>query len=201
MIQLIKPFWLTIAPQSQFKIQSIQEFYYALSLPKTPKTSLTLFFRVIFFDCKLYRVIRNIQQKRQHHQTSNSGSCSLVVASKKEKTFLNIITSLGVRRSSIKWRMVDSLVNHLAWWIQLENRFLGLDTSAAKIEGILSLVSIAIWNILQIRFWHSSKMVWHIISFRVCPNSKCETIRDVEHVKFLLNWWWYRDPQISFLIW
>jgi hypothetical protein len=44
MIQLIKPFWLRIAPQSQFKIQSIQELYYAGSLPKTPKTSLTLFF-------------------------------------------------------------------------------------------------------------------------------------------------------------
>ncbi len=43
MIQLVKPFWLRIAPQSQFKIQSIQEFYYALSLPKTLKTSLTLF--------------------------------------------------------------------------------------------------------------------------------------------------------------
>ncbi len=42
--QLRKPFWLRIAPQSQFKIQSIQEFYYALSLPKIPKTSLTLFF-------------------------------------------------------------------------------------------------------------------------------------------------------------
>jgi hypothetical protein len=44
MIQLIKPFWLRIAPQSQFKIESIQEFYYALSLHKTPKTSLILFF-------------------------------------------------------------------------------------------------------------------------------------------------------------
>jgi hypothetical protein len=108
MIQLVKPFWLRIAPQSQFKIQSIQEFYYALSLPKTLKTSLTLFVSVIFFDCKLHRVTRNIQQKRQHHQTSNSGSCSLVVASKEEKTFLDIITSLGVRGSSIKCRMVDA---------------------------------------------------------------------------------------------
>jgi len=107
MIQLIKPFWLRMAPQSQFKIQSVQGFYYALSLPKTPRTSLTLFFGVIFFDCKVYRVTRNIQQKRQHHQTSNSGSCSLVVASEEEKTFVDIITSLGVLRSSIKYRMVD----------------------------------------------------------------------------------------------
>jgi hypothetical protein len=104
MIQLIKPFWRRIAPQSQFKIQSVQGSYYALSLPKTPKTSLTRF--VIFFDCKLYRVTRYIQQKRQHHQTSNSGSCSLV-ASKEEKTFLDIITSLGVLRSSIKYRVID----------------------------------------------------------------------------------------------
>jgi len=108
MMQLVKPSWLRIPPQSQFKIQSIQGFYYALSLPKTPKTSLTPFCRVIFFDCKLYRVTRNIQQKRQHHQTSNSGSCSLVVASKEEKTFLDIITSLGVCGSSIKCRMVDA---------------------------------------------------------------------------------------------
>jgi hypothetical protein len=107
MIQLIKPFWLRIPPQSQFKIQSIQELYYARSLPNTPKTSLTLLFRVIFFDWKLYRVTRNIQQKRVF-QTSNSGSCSLVVASKEEKTFLDIITSLGVHRSSIKCTMVDS---------------------------------------------------------------------------------------------
>jgi hypothetical protein len=42
MIQLIKPFWLRIPPQSQLKIQSVQGFYYALSLPKTP-TSLTRF--------------------------------------------------------------------------------------------------------------------------------------------------------------
>jgi hypothetical protein len=44
MIQLIKPFWLRIAPQSQFKIESVQGFYQAQSLPKTPKTSLSRFF-------------------------------------------------------------------------------------------------------------------------------------------------------------
>jgi hypothetical protein len=32
-----------MAPQSQLKIQSVQGFYYALSLPKTPTTSLTRF--------------------------------------------------------------------------------------------------------------------------------------------------------------
>ncbi len=134
MMQLRKPFWLRIPPQSQFKIQSIQGFYYALSLPKTPKTSLTLFFRIIFFDCKLYRATRNIQQKRQHHQTSNSGSCSLVVASKEEKTFLVIITLLGVRRSYMKCRMVDAFGKPSCLVNLVGKQIPGLDTSAAKIK-------------------------------------------------------------------
>jgi hypothetical protein len=61
-------------------------------------------------------------------------SCSLVVASKEEKTFVDIITLLGVIRSSIKYRMIDWLANHLTCWIQLGNRFLGLDTSTTKIK-------------------------------------------------------------------
>jgi hypothetical protein len=60
-------------------------------------------------------------------------------------------------------------------------------TLAQQKSRYLSLLSIVIWNILRIHFWHSSNMVWHIISFIVCWNSKSETIRDVQHVKFLLQ--------------
>jgi hypothetical protein len=60
-------------------------------------------------------------------------------------------------------------------------------TVAQQKSRNLSLLGIVIWNVLQIHFWHSSNMVWHMRSFRVCPNSKSETIRDVQHVKFLLQ--------------
>jgi hypothetical protein len=43
MIQLIKPLRLRIAPQSQFKIQSVQGFYYATVLTQNTKNPLTLF--------------------------------------------------------------------------------------------------------------------------------------------------------------
>jgi hypothetical protein len=45
--------------------------------------------------------------KENEEFEGNSGSCRLIVASKEEKTFLDIITSLGVLRSSIKYRTID----------------------------------------------------------------------------------------------
>jgi hypothetical protein len=138
MIQLIKPFWLRIAPQSQFKIQSVQGFCYALSLPKTPTTSLTRFMVSSSLTASYTGSLRTPIKK---------GSITKLQTLEVAVLLLLVKRKIPSFTSPHRWEYSDLpsytgwsnlLAHHLAWWIQLENRFLGLDTNAEKIKKFKS---------------------------------------------------------------
>jgi hypothetical protein len=115
MIQLVKPFWLRIAPQSQFKIQSIQEFYYALSLPKTLKTSLTLFLVSSSLTASYTGSLGTYNKRGSITKLQTLEVAVLLLLVKKKRPSLT---------SSHRWECADvpsnagwlmHLENHLAW--------------------------------------------------------------------------------------